>query len=265
MKKFNIAIIGAGNVGWHVAQALEDAGHTISYVFSKTGNSAIALANALYDTTPVDSLEFRESNVEIIIIAVPDDAIAEVVEQLWIDESTMVFHTSATHPMKALEWVSPIHGVFYPLQTFTKGRVLDFSTIPICIEASNDEVRQVLIDLASSVSNQVYEIGSEQRKALHIAAVLACNFTNYLYSLSSEFLSDNDLSFSLLHALIKETTSKAIDLGPEASQTGPALRNDISTMKAHLNALESHSELAQLYRQLSEGIMNKYSDDKENA
>jgi predicted short-subunit dehydrogenase-like oxidoreductase (DUF2520 family) len=203
----------------------------------------------------VESLDYRETGVDIVIMAVPDDKIQEVAEQMWLDEGTYVFHTSASMSITALNWATAKNGVFYPLQTFTKGRDLDFSEIPICIEGADEDVLQVLIELASSLSREVFELGHEKRRLLHLSAVFSCNFVNYMYLMGQAIVQGEDLTFSMLHPLIMETARKAVALGPEMAQTGPAMRKDVNVMKAQMSLLEGNAEMIELYRLLSDGIM----------
>jgi predicted short-subunit dehydrogenase-like oxidoreductase (DUF2520 family) len=142
------------------------------------------------------------------------------------------------------------------LQTFSKSKAIDFRQIPIAIEGNSSEVTSTIHAIADRLSEKVIELSSEQRKALHIAAVFACNFTNHLYALSKRLLTDQQLEFDLLTPLINETVTKALLNDPITMQTGPAVRGDQSTINAHLDLLNDKPELKELYQKLSQSIVN---------
>ena len=149
------------------------------------------------------------------------------------------------------------YGVFYPLQTFSKSRDIDFSTIPVCIEANTEKNYTLLNKLGNALSNDVRAVSSSQRKGLHLAAVFVCNFVNHLYAMGANVCKENDLPFEVLKPLILETANKVMGLHPSEAQTGPAKRNDKKTMKNHLKALDN-KEHKKIYKLLSKAIKNTY-------
>ena len=148
-------------------------------------------------------------------------------------------------------------GVFYPLQTFSKNREVNFNTIPICIEAKEEADLELLTNLGNSLSEKVVEIDSDERSKLHLAAVFVNNFVNHLYAIGDDILGNNELSFDLLHPLIEETASKVKTLSPSEVQTGPARRGDQKTIEKHLHLLTEGPE-SELYQQLTESLMKKF-------
>jgi predicted short-subunit dehydrogenase-like oxidoreductase (DUF2520 family) len=254
---YSITIIGAGRVAWHVARHLETAGHHICEVWSPDGQSAKQLAKRLYEAAPTDRLNFEDSEAELFLLAVPDDAIRDVAEQLVLPEGTVLAHTSGSKGIQLLTDLPYVAGVFYPLQTFSKEKEVDFRQIPILIEGETSEATHLLTDIAGSLSKKVQYATSDQRKTLHLAAVFACNFTNHLLTIASNILETDELDFRLLHPLINETIQKALHLGPDQAQTGPAVRRDLGTLRAHLASLSDNPELAGIYRLLSESIMER--------
>ncbi|MCS6833231.1 MAG: DUF2520 domain-containing protein, partial [Flammeovirgaceae bacterium] len=150
-------------------------------------------------------------------------------------------------------------GVFYPLQTFSKDKEVDFSQIPFFIEANTTSLTDFLVKIASRLSNEVYEMNSEERKRLHLAAVFACNFTNHLLTIAHQELMKLKVPFEVLHPLIVATINKALEITPFAAQTGPAIRRDQNTMSIHLQLLEERPLVQQIYRLLSENIQETYS------
>ena len=148
-------------------------------------------------------------------------------------------------------------GIFYPLQTFSKNREVNFNTIPICIEAKEEADLELLTNLGNSLSEKVVEIDSDERSKLHLAAVFVNNFVNHLYAIGDDILGNNELSFDLLHPLIEETASKVKTLSPSEVQTGPARRGDQKTIEKHLHLLTEGPE-SELYQQLTESLMKKF-------
>jgi len=257
--KNGVVIIGAGNVATHIALALKKAGYSIKKIYSQTEKSAKNLAKKI-DTPYTTRLETLPDNADIYIISIKDTVIENIALNLKI-QNGIVVHTAGSVPMSVFETYFDNFGVFYPLQTFTKSRLLDFSEIPICIEANSTETENKLFALAESLSKKVNLINSEQRKILHLAAVFACNFTNHMYTIGDELLSANKMDFNLLHPLINETAKKANELRPLDAQTGPAKRNDKKTIDLHLQMLNDYPEFEKIYRFVSESIYKLTKED----
>jgi len=253
-KKINsLVMIGAGNVATHMALALHENGLKIDQVWSRTKESALALAARLKTSICTD-LSLIETNADLYIISTPDNTIDGVVEQLSQLNDQLVVHTSGTIPMKSLKPISKNYGVLYPLQTFSKKKDIIFENIPILVEANNEESFEKLFVLAKVLSKSVQHLDSEKRAILHLAAVFASNFPNYLYSVADDLLQENDLSFNLLKPLIMETGTKVMDSKPSVVQTGPAVRKDHTTINKHLEMLSGNPEYRKLYKLMSKMI-----------
>lgn len=243
-----VVIIGSGNVAFHLFQAFKQSeSATVVQVVARN-------MDALAQFVPEVDLETDFSKIkngDVHLLAVSDTAIAELVPHLKRTKG-VVAHTSGSVAMNVLSELKS-YGVFYPLQTFSKEKTMDFSEIPICIEGNDPTTVSALKKLAESLSGKVYPISSEQRRTLHLAAVFANNFTNHMFALSAEICKTNDLSFDLLKPLIGETADKIRFLPPDKAQTGPAKRNEIETMQRHIEDLTDplHKKIYQL---LSESI-----------
>lgn len=248
-----ITLIGSGNVATHLAAALKNAGHTIVQVYSRTMHNAALLAYHV-KAEAIDDLKSINTDTDLFIIATKDDAIGPIAEQLAVHQKLMV-HTSGATDLYSLLAFSDNVGVFYPLQTFSKTKEVDFWNVPVCIEANNEAIAKTLKQLAQTISNKVYHIDSEKRKALHLAAVFACNFPNYLYTIAQQIIAKQGLDFELLRPLIQETAEKVQSADPASVQTGPAIRNDEITLALHRQLLEGEPDLQQLYFLLSQGII----------
>jgi len=248
-----LTIIGSGNVATHVAAALKNAGHHIIQVYSRDAHNAALLAYHV-KAEPVNDLNDINADTGLFIIAVNDDAIESIAQALAVHNVPMV-HTSGATPLSVLQKYSQNCGVFYPLQTFSKTREVDFRTVPLCLEASNDAVYPLITSLARDISNNVYDISSEQRKVLHLAAVFANNFPNYLYYAAQQIVEQHQMNFDMLRPLILETAQKVQQIPPQQAQTGPAVRDDQKTMAAHLALLPQNGDMHTLYELLSQLII----------
>lgn len=251
-----ISIIGSGNVATGLGRAFYTAGHEICEIFSRSPEHAAEAALPV-NARPVTLLSGLRHDVDLFLMAVKDDAIAEVAENL-AGTGTAVAHTAGSVPMEVLSGCSPDYGVFYPFQTFSRSRQTDTAGTPFCLEASNRHTYELLESLAESIGGRVYRAGSVQRKALHLAGAFACNFTNHCYALAEELLKQEGLEFEIIKPLIRETTEKALLLGPREAQTGPAVRGDREVIKVHLELLKDRPAYARLYKQLSESILEMF-------
>ncbi len=249
----NVVIIGAGNLATQLALALHEKNIGIRQIYSRTKESAEELAqkvNAPYTT----ELSKLDKDADLYVIAVKDSAIQEVLENLQLDENRVIVHTAGSVDMQVFEGFSQNYGVFYPLQTFSKVRKVDFSNIPICIEASHPTILVKLEDLAGRLSGTIRQINSEERKTLHLAAVFANNFVNHFYAIGAELLHEHKMSFDLLKPLIQETAAKIESLRPLEAQTGPAKRNDQTVIQTQLKMLHNQPEYQKIYSFVSESI-----------
>lgn len=249
----NVVIIGAGNLATQLGLALTEKGIKVVQVFSRKAEPAKELAQKLNSEFTVD-LSLLKKDADLYIIAVKDSAISEVLENIKPDDNKFIVHTAGSVPMRILEGFSTNYGVFYPLQTFSKSRKVDFSNIPICIEANHPSNLLKLEFLGRKLSDSVSQINSEERKTLHLAAVFTNNFVNHLYAIGADILHDQKLNFDLLKPLIAETAAKVGELHPVDAQTGPAKRYDKSIIDAQLNMLENRPEYRKIYSFVTESI-----------
>jgi predicted short-subunit dehydrogenase-like oxidoreductase (DUF2520 family) len=249
-----VIIIGSGNVAQHLIAAFQNSQNLgteidLVQVFSRQIERVTHLLDLNKITNDLDAL----AEADLYIIAVSDDAIANVSSQLPF-KNRLVVHTSGSVSLNALD-DNNRKGVFYPLQTFTKNKAVDFKTIPICLESENATDFQLLDKVAKSISEKVFAINSEQRKALHVAAVFVNNFTNHLYQIGNEICQEHKVPFEILKPLILETAQKIMVLSPEDAQTGPAKRNDTATIEAHEAFLLNENHL-KIYKTLTQSIQH---------
>ncbi|WP_291870399.1 DUF2520 domain-containing protein [Maribacter sp.] len=251
----SVVIIGSGNIAQHLFSVFSKQSLVkVKQVVSRNSKALSFFNSKTRITTDFTNIE----EADVYIIAVNDDAIATVSQYLK-NKKGIVTHTSGSVAMQSIK-NNGNRGVFYPLQTFTKGQEISFKEIPICIEAEKEDSKRVLKELASLISNSVYNVSSSERKALHLAAVFVNNFTNHLYSIGAEICREANLSFDLLKPLITETANKAALIDPKNAQTGPAKRKDYKTMDAHLELLKNEKN-KDIYALLSDAIKNKYGKE----
>ncbi len=247
-----IVILGTGNLATQLGMALHAQHAEIIQVYGRTGTSASDLANLL-ECTFTTSKPGIITDADLYILAVSEAAITEVLTNAPFRDQLIV-HTSGSISIDILASFSDNYGVFYPLQTLSKQKAVDFTTVPICIEANSSENLEKLSKLAKTISDQVFLIDSAQRMELHLAAVFVCNFVNHFYAIGEKLLKEQHLDFNLLKPLIAETAQRAMLFSPPDVQTGPAVRDNQQIMKMHLIMLEQHPEWQKLYALISNDI-----------
>ncbi|MDR1757173.1 MAG: DUF2520 domain-containing protein [Culturomica sp.] len=253
MQTKRIVLLGAGNVAHHLAAALLKSDLNLCQIYSRSIESARELGmktGIAYTADP----NVVYPDADIYIFCVSDDALVPVYKSIRIHNGALLLHTSGSLPLGIFDSCPGAAGVLYPLQTFSKKRELDFSEIPLCIEASNAKTLKLVQELAEALSHRVIEVDSERRKILHLSAVFACNFVNHLYRIAGDLLEQNGLDFALLRPLIFETAHKVMLLSPEEAQTGPARRGDDKILNMHKSLLKKDKKWAELYALLSDLI-----------
>ena len=245
-----VVVIGAGNVAQHLIVAFTES-NQIELVQVVARN--VTKLSHLLDSSLLTSRFSEIKKADVYVLAVSDTAIEAVSKQLPFSNQ-LVVHTSGSVAMTDLD-SNNRKGVFYPLQTFSKTKAVNFKEIPICLEAENEADYKTLETLAKSCSDVVYSVSSAQRKALHVAAVFVSNFVNHMYAIGNEICQENQLDFALLKPLITETANKVQLLSPTAAQTGPAKRNDTTTINTHLTFLKENNQ-KEIYKLLTKSIID---------
>jgi predicted short-subunit dehydrogenase-like oxidoreductase (DUF2520 family) len=253
-----VAILGSGNVATHLSKVLIKAGHPVQQIWSRNHDNAIDLALEI-GANSIPDINGIGKEIDLIIIAIKDDAIIEVIKKIPQSHQALVLHTSGTADLDVLSNRFENCGVLYPLQTFSKNSDLDFSIIPLFVEGSNSVSIEKITLLANQLSKKVILADSKTRAMLHVSAVFACNFTNAFYAIAQEITDSVHLDFDFLRPLIQETADKAMLNRPKDVQTGPAKRNDEQIMEKHLQLLENKPQLKDLYQSISQYIVKMYS------
>jgi len=257
MYKTNISFAGAGKVAEALCKELFHAGFIIDIVASETelnGRTLSESCNAIWSS----DLIFPDST-KIIIVAVPDHRLKSVLETLKCAPGTLVVHTAGSFGLEIFPFQIKQKGIFYPLQTFSKNRKISFIDLPFLLESSSEESSAILKNMAESIGGKVHFVDTEKRRMLHLAAVFVCNFTNHMLTMGKDIALKAGFSFEILAPLIQETILKAMDSGPEISQTGPAIRHDQNTIEKHLELLSFSSELQKIYTEMTQSIIGYYN------
>lgn len=245
-----VVVIGSGNVAQHLISVFQESkGVDLVQAFARDPDKLAPILPAEKITGLLENLKLAD----IYIISVTDDAIAEVSSKLPFD-TRFVVHTSGSVALEELNLKNK-RGVFYPLQTFSKNKKVDFRTVPLCLESEYPGDYALLETLAKEISNSVYSISSQQRQALHVAAVFVSNFTNHMYKMGNDICNDNNIPFDILKPLILETADKVMQLLPQKAQTGPAIRNDEKTIEKHLDFVTDKNQ-KKIYSIITQSIQN---------
>ncbi|RBL92273.1 DUF2520 domain-containing protein [Chitinophaga flava] len=247
----DIVIIGTGNVAHCFGQLLKLHGHQVKQVLSRHIDHARNLGEML-NAPYTDDLTDIDMNADVYLLAVSDAAIPELNDQLRLGKR-IVAHTAGAVPLSAISRISVNTGVLYPLQSIRK-ELKTYPPIPVMLEAGNDEVLRRLQALAGSIASRIAIADSTQRLKYHLTAVLCNNFTNHLFAEAKAYCEKEQLDFTLLQPIIKETFDRLEKYAPETVQTGPALRKDNTTMDLHRSLLADNEHLLRVYEVLSEAI-----------
>jgi len=249
----DVVLIGAGNLAVHLGLALNRQGFGLVQVCNRTREKGIQLARKVGAEFIADPRNITR-HADLYMLVVADDAISEVALSLPLRQQ-LVVHTSGTMDMKVLSKVSGNFGVFYPLQTFSPRRRINFKKVPVCIEANSPQGMALLSEMARSLSEDVRVVDSDHRKIIHLAAVFASNFTNFMYVIAEELLDEHQIPFDLLKSLISQTVQNIRRNDLFQCQTGPAIRGDSAVLDNHRALLSSHPGYLELYNSISNNII----------
>ena len=250
----DFVIIGSGNVATVLGNKLRTAGHRIVQVFGRNEENAARLAGELGCSWTTRTGDLQKS--EIVLFALSDDGLRKVAGELKLG-GQLVLHTAGAVPMDVLAPVSNRYGVFYPLQSIRR-EIRPFPAIPLLIDAHTSEDLEMVREVASTVSQQVSQADDATRLKLHLSAIFVNNFSNFLYTMASEFCRHEQMDFELLLPLIRETSDRLARFEPGAVQTGPAIRGDVSTMERHLALLSDQPAMKSIYLYMSRLIWERY-------
>lgn len=247
----NIIFIGAGRLATHLAIELSKHSFNILQIYSRTDDSAIELAKKI-NTKATSNIKEVRTDADIYIFSVKDSALPQLLSEMPSNKGLWI-HTAGSIPLDIFKEYNNRYGVLYPFQTFSKERDLDFSLIPLFLEANNEEDLKVLFSIAKRISNKVYSLSSQKRQYIHLTGVFACNFVNHMYAISHCILEKEGIPFDSVLPLIDETAAKIHSLSPKDAQTGPAIRYDENIIEKHLELIND-PDLKKIYSLISKNI-----------
>ena len=249
----SISFIGSGNLAWHLAPAFDNAGYSVKEVYSRDAKHAESLADQLYEAEVKDTLDFSGSNSRIFVLAVADNAIADVAREIVLPDQSLLIHTSGSVAIDALSFAAPTAaGVFYPLQLFTKNRKADFKNLPIFMEGTERDAEEVLFEMGRALGGNIQKLSGEKRLALHLTATIASTFSNHMLEIAHELSVENEIKWDWFKPLIRETIDKSLSIGAPAHRT-QRINEEIA--EKHVEYLKEDEKLAELYRIISNHIM----------
>lgn len=249
----NITIIGSGNVTTVLGRLFVNKGHIINEIAGRNKTMISQLATTL-QATPCYNLQQLNTKSDVYMIAVKDDAVTAVATQLKIKQK-IVLHTCGSISINVLKGTSEKYGVLYPLQSLRKELHYE-PVIPFLIDGNNDAAKNIIKQLASSVSNNIMQATDDVRLQYHLSAVIVSNFTNHLFALTKDYCDKQHINFKLLLPLIEETVNRMHHYDPATMQTGPAARGDKQTIEKHLSLLKNEPALKNIYALMTESIQN---------
>jgi predicted short-subunit dehydrogenase-like oxidoreductase (DUF2520 family) len=256
-KANTVTLVGAGNVAWHLAHTFSERGIRINKIINRSAESASRIASET-ETKYTTDFGVSNSDSDFTILAIDDSYIEKTLGKINCAD-TIVLHTSGSTGMDIFNNRAQRFGVFYPVQSFTKNKKINFSNVPVCIEASDKVTLEKLHGLASIITNHVHHMNSEQRRVVHLAGVMANNFTNHILALTFDILETHAIDRKIIVPLIEETFNKIKYLEPKVAQTGPARRNNMEIIRKHLKVIEGEPAMKNLYNAISESIIAYYS------
>jgi len=249
------SITGTGNMAWFLAQRLTMAGHRCTAVWGRDPQRAKELADAVNSRVAAAPEDIRYQEDDLIILAVADDAITPLAAQLAGGNAVLV-HTAGAVGIEAL-LPAAARGVIWPVYSILKHSLPRHRDIPCAIEAGSAHALLLVKNLAHSFSDIVFEAGIAQRQWLHLAAVIGNNFINHLMAIDETICSRQQLPFSILQPILRQTFERTATAAPATLQTGPAARNDMETIAKHLALLAEEPEWAEVYRAITNSIQHR--------
>jgi predicted short-subunit dehydrogenase-like oxidoreductase (DUF2520 family) len=256
-----VALIGAGKLATNFAFTLKKKGFTVLQVYNRTHGPGMKLAKKISSYYIDDLLELTPE-ADLYALAVSDAALKQISEKIHLNDQ-LIIHFSGTAEMNILKTSSLNYGVLYPPQTFTYQQSAGFLNIPLCIEANNSDTGKKLSAFAATLTDKIFKVNSDQRKIIHLSAIFAGNFTNFLYSVAENLLTESNLPMSILEPIIEKTKANSLQKNIFNLQTGPAIREDFEMIKTHIDILSERPGYKEIYRIITESIINyKHHNDK---
>ncbi len=250
-------IIGTGNIAWFFGKRISAAGHSCIGVYGRNEAHTRELADALLSKKSGPIEEVADDEADVCFLAVADNAIAEVAKQLSF-KKTVLIHIAGALPLNIISESATDHAVLWPVYSILKNNTPGHRNIPCAWEAATDRARRFTLEMGHAITDELFEARGDQRRWLHLSAVITNNFINHLLAINEQICAENELPTSTLQPLINQTFDRVKQSSPFALQTGPAIRNDVSTIQQHVQLLASHRDLQQVYEAMTESIQHMH-------
>jgi predicted short-subunit dehydrogenase-like oxidoreductase (DUF2520 family) len=244
-------------MAWFLGSRLNGAGFECKAVYGRNEVEALQLSETMNAPAVSDLSTLPET--DCCIITVSDRVIPEITENIHL-QNTVVIHTAGSVSLDVISQQDK--AVLWCIYSINKKNLPYHTAIPAVYEASTEKARKTVLEIASVISDIISEANFEQRQWLHLCAVISNNFTNHLMAICEKICDEQQLPFSLLQPILKQTFRNIDASSPVNLQTGPARRNDIGTTNEHLALLAAHPLWQQLYQVITKSIEDMYSKKK---
>ena len=247
---FKICIIGSGNVAHFMGKKLLHSQHQVVQIISPNIEHARKLAEVL-NCDYADIITNINPIVDVVILAINDDAIKKIAPNDLL-KTKIVIHTAGSVSLEDIQHLSPRTACIWPVYSISKNNLPSSDKIPLAVNFSINEIKAPLMNLAQSMSSNVFLLNDEQKMIAHVSAVFANNFSNHLFAIAEKLLDKQHIPFDILMPLIKNTVEKLNTHSPADNQTGPAIRKDEKTIQKHVNLLTDSDKI--IYEMLTKSI-----------
>ncbi len=255
------SIIGTGNIAWFFGNRLMTARHHCVGVYSRNKDAAHKLAEALLADKFGSIADIEDGEADICILAVSDTAINTVAAQLSFQQ-TMLLHSAGAVDLDSITTTKD-YAVLWPVYSILKNNLPNHRNIPCAWEASSEKAKKCVLAMGHAISDVLFEAKYEQRKWLHLSAVISNNFINHLLAISEQICADNDLPFSVLLPIIEQTFDRVKNSSARQLQTGPAIRHDNNTVDKQIRLLQDHPQWQKVYKAITGSIQNNMEEQDE--
>jgi predicted short-subunit dehydrogenase-like oxidoreductase (DUF2520 family) len=251
-----IAVIGSGHIATFFSVKLAEAGHQITQVLSKHKVNALKLAERV-DAHAETNPSLLHADSDVYLLAVNDDAIRHYLNHPVL-KNKLVIYTSGALGLDELVQLSSKLACIWPVYSIQMDNLPMHDQVPMVITHTPAVDIETVQNICNVLSTSHYVLNDQQKRTVHLGAVIANNFTNHLFTLSEKLLQQDGISFDLLRPLIENTTDKLKTSPPYKNQSGPAIRHDQTTIQHHLDLLKEDETLKTIYLQLTESIQKYY-------
>lgn len=254
-------LIGSGNMAWFLASRMQSGGHTCVGIWGRNAGATMALARE-YNLPLLQSLADIHDGPDACLLAVSDSAIEEVAAGLSFNATVLIHHSGSA--AAGILGKSLLQGIVWPVYSILKKEIPLHRNFPCVWEANTKNARRVVQEVCVAISGIQYEAALGQRQWMHLTAVMGNNFTNYLLGMCADICTQHQLPFNLLQPILQQTLDRINTAHPRDVQTGPARRNDLTTIRTQMDMLQDNPHWQSVYFALTDAIKNTYAASPAN-